>query len=836
MNIYVPGTGPLNPRIVILAEAPSYEEEEQLTPLVGPSGRFTNQMLSEAGINRAECWITNVSKYMVIPQEKGKNVPFKTRAALAGVDLNKAIEELRVELTQLQPNVIIAFGGSALWALTGKSNIQKYRGSILNGMGFKVIPTFHPAHILRQEGESKDYWHKQVLLFDLKRAKKQSEFKEIVLPRRSLNICKSSAQLYDFFKRNENNRFPSIDIEASNCIPICIGISFNKSEGITVPLWNKHEISDIPDSDLASIWILLSDFLSSHSVIGQNFGYDRDKIKRLGFIVKSLHSDTMLKAFCINPELPKNLAFNTSIYTEEPYYKDEGMYEGSTNDLFIGCARDACVTKEIDDAMESDIDSLGIREYYTNFILPLHSIYHYRDDNTAIEQIGFKVDEGIRRTLIEKYIEWDEKIRYDLFKLSGEYLNTGSNPQVKALLFDKWKLPLRSGTGEEQLTSLINSPQVKNPIYKKGIELILEDRRVKKTIGTYLYALSDYDGKMRTSYFLCLDTGRSATQQQEPPIRPSEAYTAIDEFGKRVKKKQARGAAFQTITKHGDIGSDVRTMYIPDDGHVFLQADSSQAEARVIFLLANDFQALKDIDEHDYHALTASWFFGGSESDYSKKVLGYESPIRFAGKTLRHAGHLGASKRRAAIELNTQARKYKIDFTISEATADKALKIFHAKQPSIKQVFQHDVIKSLERNRRLIAPVPSGIQCSTGGTRIFFERGGDELFRQAFSYLPQRTVSENTKGAALRIRGAKEFNIEGRAEWIKILVESHDSLLVQVEIDRKEEAATILKEELERPIDFANCSLPRGKLIIPCEVEEGYNYKDLSKFKWMVTA
>jgi hypothetical protein len=62
-------------------------------------------------------------------------------------------------------------------------------------------------------------------------------------------------------------------------------------------------------------------------------------------------------------------------------------------------------------------------------------------------------------------------------------------------------------------------------------------------------------------------------------------------------------------------------------------------------------------------------------------------------------------------------------------------------------------------------------------------------------------------------------------------VESHDALLVSIPIERKLEAAKILKEELERPIDFAACSLERGKLIIPCEVEEGYDYKNLSKFK-----
>ena len=77
----------------------------------------------------------------------------------------------------------------------------------------------------------------------------------------------------------------------------------------------------------------------------------------------------MLKAFAINPELPKGLAFNTSIYTREPFYKDEGMYEGELRDLLLGCARDACVTYEIDEQWNADLDELGVRKFYDNFLM-----------------------------------------------------------------------------------------------------------------------------------------------------------------------------------------------------------------------------------------------------------------------------------------------------------------------------------------------------------------------------------------------------------------------------------------------------------------------------------
>ena len=533
------------------------------------------------------------------------------------------------------------------------------------------------------------------MLFDLKRIKAQSEFPEINRPKRNLAIARSSYELSQFIDRNKGKDRPSIDIEAKNCVPFCIGIAFTPSDGITVPLWQG-----ISDSDTANTWILLAKLLEGNDVVGQNFGYDRDKIRRLGFTVRGLASDTMLKAFTINPELPKNLAFNTSIYTEEPYYKDEGMYEGSDEDLMIGCARDACVTKEIDLAMDEDIDKLGLRRYYEDFVLQLHEIYFYNENLDSIEQLGFAVNESYRHELIEKYVKRDEEIRHQLFQMTGEYINCSSPKQVSELIYDKFKLPRRKGTGEEELTSLLNN-NVKNDAQRIGLSLILEDRQVKKTLSTYLYSPTDFDGRMRTSYFICLETGRSSTQQQNPPIRPTVEYEGYEE-GKKVKKQSARGMAFQTITKHGDIGADIRRILVPDDGHVFIQVDSSQAEARIVTHLADDKDRLELYNTHDIHAISAALFFGGNESDYDKKIIGYEKPERFGGKTLTHAGHLGASKSRAAIEINTQARKYKINFKMSEAEAAKCLRSFMQHFLNLSRCFIMTLSSALKETENLL--------------------------------------------------------------------------------------------------------------------------------------
>jgi len=814
-KIYVPGEGSYNSKLLILGEAPSYAETQAKKPFQGPSGRELNRLLKDSGIDRGNCWVTNVCKYEVPSTPKGKRMPFTIRASSVGIDVQQCITELQVEINEIKPNCILALGGTALWALTGKKKISDYRGSIMQVMGRKMVPTYHPAHLLHQAGgEFKGYWNRQVMIFDFRRAHVQSGFSEINLPIRNLSICKNSAHLSDFIFRHKSYDKLSVDIEAGgHCIPVCIGLAFTPHEGLVIPLWEG-----IPDADLVQIWILLAELLYKKDIVGQNFNYDRDKIKRLGFIIRNLISDTMLKAFAINPELPKKLSFNTSIYTEEPFYKDEGMYEGSFENLLTGCARDACVTIEVDQKMNTDLDELGMRPYYENFLMKLPELYG------DIENQGFRVDTDIRDQLLQKYIEWDERLRYELFQITGAEINSMSPKQISILLYDNLRIPRRKGTGEEELTAILNSSTVKKE-HKHLINLILENRRVRKTIGTYLMAFPDFDGRMRTSYFPCLETGRSSTSQQDPPIRPS--IDIRDENNK--KKKKVIGTAFQTMTKHGDIGADIRLMYIPDepdeesgpDGYIFLQADSSQAEARVIALLSNDDKMLRMYDEHDVHALTASWFFGGTESDYSKKLLGYEVPTRFVGKTLRHAGHLGAGKRRAATSVNTDARKFKIDITITEATAGHALKIFHEKSPNIRGVFHKEVVDCLQRDRILISPVPYGVDTPHGGVRTFFERWGDDLNRQAFAYLPQRAVSDNTKSAALRIKSL--------IPRIRIVLEAHDSLLFCVPKNCIDTYGKVIKEEFERPIDFSSCSLPRGLLSIPCEIDVGPNYKELKK-------
>src|SRR5437899_8310973 len=128
-------------------------------------------------------------------------------------------------------------------------------------------------------------------------------------------------------------------------------------------------------------------------------------------------------------------------------------------------------------------------------------------------------------------------------------------------------------------------------------------------------------------------------------------------FGKGAKKSperpDRRGIAFQTITKHGDVGNDIRSMYIPDDGKILLEVDLSQAEARVSALLSEDWHWLESFDKYDTHKETASWFYNCimKDVDYLQ---------RFVGKIGTHMTDYDAGAKRLCQEIITQSKRFGI--------------------------------------------------------------------------------------------------------------------------------------------------------------------------------
>ncbi len=174
--------------IVIVGEAPGKNEVEHdpPIPLVGQAGKLLDEMLVAADIDRSRCYVTNVflvrppnnkvKHFFVRPAEAlEKNIYFcRDLRPYNGLYLKKEflpeLERLADELQTVKPKITIALGATALWAFTGAKGITKERGSIYSSYlvpEMDVIPTYHPAYVLRNRPE------KETVIQDLRKAKSQ---------------------------------------------------------------------------------------------------------------------------------------------------------------------------------------------------------------------------------------------------------------------------------------------------------------------------------------------------------------------------------------------------------------------------------------------------------------------------------------------------------------------------------------------------------------------------------------------------------------------------------------------------------------------------------------
>lgn len=148
------GTGNPNAKLMFIGEAPGRDEDEQGKPFVGRSGKLLTKCLSLAGISRDNVFITNIVKC----RPPGNRKPLPPEVAFY-----KPI--LMHEIKIVRPRVICTLGSSALESLIERPFLMtKIRGAVLSFDNIELIPTFHPAYVLRNPPAEKEF------LEDIKKA------------------------------------------------------------------------------------------------------------------------------------------------------------------------------------------------------------------------------------------------------------------------------------------------------------------------------------------------------------------------------------------------------------------------------------------------------------------------------------------------------------------------------------------------------------------------------------------------------------------------------------------------------------------------------------------
>jgi len=317
--------GPTNASILIVGEAPGADEERLGKPFVGTSGQELDRMLGEAGISRAECRVTNVcrirppnndiSKFFARSKKEITSEHIKISDKFVLPIIKRGLDLLATEVQLVKPNIILALGNTSLWALTGRWGITKWRGSMLHSDmgGFQVIPTIHPAAVLREWA-----W-RSIVVRDLRRA---ARFRTAKFPIPAWSfIIKPGFSVVQGILSSLLHRLEKevvwidFDLETKYGHIDCAGISWSSVDALCIPFIHDYWTVE------QEAWIIqhLRRLLLHKRVCvrGQNLLYDSQYTYKWWGYVPRVMQDTMLShhtAFC---GMRKSLDFQASLYCDE---------------------------------------------------------------------------------------------------------------------------------------------------------------------------------------------------------------------------------------------------------------------------------------------------------------------------------------------------------------------------------------------------------------------------------------------------------------------------------------------------------------------------------------
>ena len=319
--------------IMIVGEYWNEAEELQGKPFAGPSAGVLHGILQQTGINPGDCYFTNVfnlrpksNRFESLCGTKAEGIS-NYRAFAKGKYIHERyqpeLDRLQEEIDRVKPNVIIALGNLALWALCKKSGIKRYRGAPLltHDDAYKVIPTWPPMSVMRQ-------WELRVVtLADMDKARRESTFPELHRPRRYVYLEPNLQDIEDFWHKHlKDDAFLSCDIETKSKTITEIG--FSTSDGryaIVIPFWSRlandgNYWASLTEERKAWKWVRY--ILAQKPVIGQNLAYDMNYLWRtVGIPCPLFVGDTMILHHSLQPEMEKSLGFLGSIYTNENSWK-----------------------------------------------------------------------------------------------------------------------------------------------------------------------------------------------------------------------------------------------------------------------------------------------------------------------------------------------------------------------------------------------------------------------------------------------------------------------------------------------------------------------------------
>lgn len=316
----VAATGDTDAKIAIICDCADGFDIRNMRALSGPRGNVLEQCLHAAGLIRGEVYITLLIKEQPKKKLKSGNEFFTARGKRFDFSSEGmlAVDALKEELIQVNPNVIITAGPACTFALAGIGSYTTYRGYFfMSSLDIKIIPTFDPGSTIWA-----NYERRHVIVSDLKKASNDSGTKELIRPERTLILeytdIGEALQWLEYF---EDTQIVSVDIEVINYEVSCISFSSAPDIAISMPIHGRWDLEEE-----MQIWRAIQRILGNERSIKvfQNGIFDiQFLLTRNGVETRGPIHDTMIAHSIMYPDLKKGLGFLGSIYcgTQE-YWKD----------------------------------------------------------------------------------------------------------------------------------------------------------------------------------------------------------------------------------------------------------------------------------------------------------------------------------------------------------------------------------------------------------------------------------------------------------------------------------------------------------------------------------
>lgn len=783
---------------MLVGEAPGEVENRTGKPFQGPAGMTLDRLLNQAGITRQECLIANVAR----EKPPGNKISFyyeDNNCTVPKPIMKGFIEYLKKEIATLRPNIIIALGATALYTLTGLKGIQQARGYIIESTlvpGIKVLPTYHPQAV----GYT---WNLgfQVIM-DLRKALTNSYTPDLPKDDRILQFSISKHEYLQYLEwlLNDHKEPIAVDIETASPgshIDI-MGIADSPKHAVAFEFIKNRKSLYSPDSEL-EIWQSLNKVLSTKDLIMQNAAYDITVLWHNNKIFcKNLIADTMIATHVCWPETPRSLGFQASICLNVSPWKHL-QFEAAA---FYN-ASDAANTYGIWEFMKIELEKLGQTKVFEDEMAQIYP-------SIMLQVQGLYVDNE-KRLKMKEEVESSLKVLEDqLEEEIGRKINFGSYKQLQQLLFIDMNLPVqfkrrksindpRKMTSDEEALKKLYG-QTGNPVLKK----IMKVKKLTKLLTSFISITTSPQSRVHTSYNV---TGITMQRQKGKHLIYDEEGSA-----KSFGRWSSSGSIIFPFGPGNlqNIPKAARVFYTVEKGKKFLTADYIQAEAVVTAYLSNDYKLKKmfkdsfgatkeerEKNNWDVHKLKATEMFRISIEDITPEQ-------RKVGKIIRHARNYAAGPSVLAHMLNIKLGEAKKLIRIDKETCPQ-LELWHTRiQNELRKT--RTLTNLLGRKHRFLGRWP--------------KPGEDgDLFRSAYSFIPQSTVGDLLNQSLVRL-----YNNYG--DWISIVIQLHDAIYCIVDEDKIEKAAKAMRESMLYPL-YSNGE----ELIIDVDFEIGDNWGEMKSIE-----